>query len=346
MSADPRMDVAVVGASSLIGAAVIEEIRRSKLPVGRVLRLEELRDIGRLAEDDESGAPALDAASFDFSQVGLAFFCCRAQLARSIGEAAARHTLVIDGSGAFRDSAAVPLAAADVNPQALNGVPRSEGRALGMVALPCSAAVALATAVAPLHALAGIERLDVATYHSVSGGGRAQLEELARECASLLNGQEPRLRAGAERLAFNVIPQVDQLTEAGQSLEELRLQSEVGRLLGMPRLAVNATAVRVPVFFGHGLAVHAQFSRELAPQAALEAWRHAPGIGLPDPENGAGYATPGGKSTDADRVYVGRLRRDSTRPASLNFWVVADNVRKCAAINAVSVAHILVNRHC
>ena len=346
MSADPQKDVAVVGASSLIGEAVIEEIRRSKLPVGRIIRLEELRDIGRNADDEESGAAAVDAATFDFSQVRLAFFCCRAQLARSIGEAAAQRTVVIDGSGAFRDSPAVPLAVADVNPQVLADVPRSAGRASGVVALPCSSAVALATAMAPLHALAGIVRLDVATYHSVSGGGRAQLEELARECAALLNGQEPRLRAGAERIAFNVVPQVGQLTDGGQSVEELRLQSEVGRLLGVPQLAVNATAVRVPVFFGHGLAVHAQFAREFTLEAAAQALRQAAGIALGEPDPASAYATPGGKSTAADRVYVGRLRRDSTRPASLNLWVVADNVRKCAAINAVSVAHILVNRHC
>lgn len=346
MSGPGTIDVAVVGASTLIGGAVIAELRTSKFPYARIFRLEELRDIGRLeAEEDDEAQPALDVEQFDFSTVKLVFFCSRAQVSRTHAARAAAHAWVIEGSGAFRDATDAPMIAADVNPRILDGSAVGQARH-GMIVMPGSASVALATAVAPLHRLAGLSRVDVATYHCVSGSGRAALEELARECAALLNGQEPKVRGGGERIAFNVIPQVDALDESGASLEELRLQSDARRLLGLPALAVNATAVRVPVFFGHGLAIHAAFDRDMTLEQARETLRTAPGVQWVEADASPPYPTPAGKSLAPDRVTIGRLRLDSTRPGSLNMWVVADNVRKCAAINAVSVAHILVNRYC
>ena len=347
MSGPGSIDIAVVGASSLIGAAVIAELRSSKFPYARIFRLEELRDIGRIEtdEDEEQGEPALDVEQFDFSKVKLAFFCSRAQVSRAHAPAAAMHAWVIDGSGAFRDSTDLAMIAADVNPQCLDGTVVAQSRR-GLLVMPGSASVALTTALSPLHRLAGLSRVEVATYHCVSGSGRAALEELARECAALLNGQEPKVRGGGERIAFNVIPQVDALDESGSTLEELRLQSEARKLLGLPTLGVNATAVRVPVFFGHGLAVHATFDREISLAQARETLRAAPGVQLIEADASPPYPTPAGRSLAPDRVTIGRLRVDPARPGSLNMWVVADNVRKCAAINAVSVAHILVNRYC
>ena len=340
MSASAKIDVAVVGAASLIGAAVMEELRSSKFPYGQILRLEELRDIGRIG-DEEEAEPALDIEQFDFTRVKLAFFCGRAELALRYAHEAAAHAWVIDGSSAFREMSDIPLVAADVNPGAL-----AEIGARGLIALPGSASVALATALAPLNRLARVARLDVATYHCVSGSGRSALEELAREAAALLNGQEPKVRAGGSRIAFNVIPQVDALDENGDSLEEHRMRIEAQRLLGIPGLPVNVTAVRVPVFFGHGLAVCAAFEREIGVSSALQALQSAPGISVLDPGAKPPYPTPAAKSLEPDKVYVGRLRQDRSRDRSLNLWVMADNVRKCAAINAVQAAHILVNAHC
>jgi len=274
---------------------------------------------------------------------------------------------VIDASSAFRESPEVPLVAAEVNPQALEHWSAGTGSTpTGLIALPGSAVVALATVLAPLHAAARLLRVEVASYHSVSGAGRHAVDELARESAALLRGQEPRLRAGAARLAFNVVPQVDALTESGDSLEELRLSAETRRLLAAPDLAINATAVRVPVFHGHALAVHAQFQEDLSPEHAGALLEAAPGIRLADREGrladarraegalaqrrpAAGrpaYPTPATAVEEGDRVHVGRIRRDRTRPASLNLWIAADNVKKCAAINAISVGCILVNRYC
>jgi aspartate-semialdehyde dehydrogenase len=340
MTAVSKIDVAVVGAASLIGAAVIEEMRATKFPYSQIFRLEELRDIGRMG-DDENAEASLDIEQFDFARVQLVFFCGRSELAQRHAKEAATHAWVLDGSSAHREALQIPLVAAEVNPKALAGLgPR------GLVSLPGSASVALATALAPLHAAVPLSRIDVATYHCVSGGGRAALEELAREAAALLNGQEPKLRPGGSRIAFNVIPQIDALDEHGDSLEEHRMRVEAQRLLARPGLPVNVTAVRVPVFFGHGLAVHAAFEPEMTLEMALTALRSAPGIQVVEAAAKPPYPTPAGKSLASDKVYVGRLRQDRTRPGALNLWIVADNVRKCAAINAVQVALILVNAYC
>ena len=338
----PRLRVAVVGASSLIGEAVIAELRARKFPLAELHALEDQRNVGRLVSDedgpDDTELKTSDVAAFDFSRADLAFFCGRAALSERYAEAAAAHAWVIDNSPAFRLRAGVPLVAADVNGAQLRPAgPR------GLISLPGSASVALATALAPLAAIAGLERVEVATYQAVSGSGRPGMDELAGETVAMLSGKRARGRAFGRQIAFNVIPQVDVIEDDGTSREERRLWEETRSLLGLPSLAVNATAVRVPVFFGHSLAVHAAFDRPVGPIQALEVLRRGSGIEVIEGTSTAQFPTPGTLATAPNKVYVGRLRVDPTRDRALNFWVVADNVRKCAAHNAVSVAQILVN---
>ena len=358
MSRGVALRIAIVGISSLIGEAVLDELRARKFAFSELHLLDDERSVGRPVTDTqdaadggvgeggaEEGAGAAkplavsDVAAFDFSRVDLAFFCGRAALSERYAEAAAAHAWVIDGSAAYRARADVPLVAADVNPGALEAM---GGR--GLVALPGSASVALATVLAPLHARAALDRVEVATYQAVSGSGRSAMDELAGETVAMLSGKKARGRAFGRQIAFNVIPQVDALEEDGVSREERRLWEETRRVLGLPRLAINATAVRVPVFFGHSLAVHASFERALSVADAAEVLRRGMGLSLIEADAPAEFPTPATLATAPDKVYVGRLRSDPTRDRALNFWVVADNVRKCAAHNAVSVAHILVNR--
>jgi aspartate-semialdehyde dehydrogenase len=336
--------VAVVGVSTLIGEAVLNEMRARKTPIAELHALDDERNIGRpvSAEEGEQTSAALpvgDVAAFDFSRVDLVFFCGRSALSERFAEAAAAHAWVIDGSAAFRMRTDVPLVAADVNPGALDVVGER-----GLIALPGSVSVALATALAPLHDLAGLERVDVATYQAVSGSGRFGIDELAGETVAMLSGKQARGRAFGRQIAFNVIPQVDVLGADGVSREERRLSEECRRVLDLPRLAVNATAVRVPVFFGHSLAVHAAFGAPFNVAEAATVLQRGTGISLIAADSSTEYPTPATLAMSPDKVYVGRLRADLTRDRALNFWVVADNVRKCAAHNAVSVAHILVNR--
>jgi aspartate-semialdehyde dehydrogenase len=338
-AAIPLPRIAVVGVSSLIGAAVIDELRVRKIATAELHALDDQRNVGAPVSDDEAKLTVGDVAAFDFCRVDLAFFCGRAALSERYALAAAAHAWVIDGSAAFRTHTAVPLVAADVNPQELERVGSS-----GLIALPGSASVALATVLAPLHELAGLARVDVATYHAVSGSGRGAMDELAAETVAMLSGKKASGRAFGRQIAFNVIPQVDTMEADGVSREERRLWEETRRVLNLPSLAINATAVRVPVFFGHGLAVHAAFERPFALGEALRVLQRGNGLSVIDSDSIAEFPTPATLAMEPDQVYVGRIRADLTRDRGLNFWVVADNVRKCAAHNAVSVAQILVNR--
>jgi aspartate-semialdehyde dehydrogenase len=334
-----NLRIAVVGVSSLIGAAVLEELRERKIAPAELHALDDVRSAGAPTVVDEDKLTVGDVAAFDFSRVDLVFFCGRVALSERYAQAAAAHAWVIDGSSAFRETADVPLLVADVNAHALDAIGER-----GLIALPGSASVALATALAPLHRLAGLSRVEVATYQAVSGSGRGAMDELAGETVAMLSGKPARGRAFGRQIAFNVIPQVDAIEADGASREEHRLWRETRRVLELPDLPINATAVRVPVFFGHSLAVHAAFARPLELSAALNVLQRGTGLSLVDPESVAEFPTPATLASAPDRVYVGRVRVDLTRDRGLNFWVVADNVRKCAAHNAVSVAQILVNR--
>jgi aspartate-semialdehyde dehydrogenase len=338
----PRL--AVVGASSLIGEALIERLREQKFARSALHLLDDVRELGRPAvgtDDGEGDVKIGDVATFDFSSVDLAFFCARAAVAEAYADAAAQHAWVIDASSAFRGRADVPLVVADVN-GALLAARAAETR--GLIALPGSASTALATVLAPLHGLAGLMRADVATYQAVSGSGRAAMEGLAAETVDLLGGRTTKRHRFGKQIAFNVIPQVDSFDADGVSLEERRLTTETRRILALPQLALNATAVRVPVFFGHSFAIHASFERDCDVASASAVLRRSNGVALIEADSAAGFPTPATEALAPDKVYVGRLRVDTTRDRSLNFWVVADNVRKCAAFNAFSTAQILVNR--
>jgi aspartate-semialdehyde dehydrogenase len=335
----PLPRIAVVGVSSLIGAAVLDELRARKIAMAELHALDDERNVGTPVSDEEAKLTVGDVAAFDFSRVDLVFFCGRAALSERYALGAAAHAWVIDGSAAFRADTAVPLVAADVNPQELERVGSS-----GLIALPGSASVALATVLAPLHEFAGLARVEVATYQAVSGSGRGAMDELAGETVAMLSGKKAKGRAFGRQIAFNVIPLVDTLDADGVSREERRLWEETRRVLKLPSLAINATAVRVPVFFGHSLAVHAAFERPIGVGEALHVLQRGSGLSVIDPESIAEFPTPATLAMEPNQVYVGRIRADLTRDRGLNFWVVADNVRKCAAHNAVSVAQILVNR--
>jgi len=334
--------IAVVGAASLIGEAVIAALRASKIPFSDIHALDDERSIGRPvgADEDENAKPLplLPVAAFDFAAVELIFFCGRAALSERYAPGAAEHAWVIDSSAAFRARTDVPLIVADVNGGLLTGFGPH-----GLVALPGSASVALATALAPLDRLAGLLRADVATYQSVSGSGRGAMDELAGETVAMLSGKKARGRAFGRQIAFNVIPQVDRIETDGVTREERRLWEETRRVLGSTNLALNATAVRVPVFFGHSFAVHASFERPVTTAEALAALATAAGVSVVEAGSADELPTPATLATAPTQVYVGRLRADPTRDRAINFWVVADNVRKCAAHNAVLTAQILVN---
>jgi aspartate-semialdehyde dehydrogenase len=331
--------IALLGASGAIGRAVLEVIEDLDVPVSEVRLLASARSAGQ--EVDFRGEPQRVRAVADgaFAGCDVALLCAGDDASRAWAPVArAEGALVVDDSTAFREDPGVPLVVPEVNPEALD---RAAG---GIVASPASLAIALALPLAPLHAAASLRRLVVATYQAVSGAGHRGVEQLEREVADLMNGREPPPPTRfPHRVAFNVVPQVGEVGEDGVSAEERTLAADLRRLLGLPDLAVTATAVRVPVFFGHAAAVHAGFERPLAVGAAREALRGARAVKVLDQPREAVYPMPMLAVND-DAVLVGRLREDPALAPGLAFVLAADNLRKAGATNLVQLAEAMAAR--
>jgi aspartate-semialdehyde dehydrogenase len=228
----------------------------------------------------------------------------------------------------------------EVNPQALDSVGTS-----GIIANPNCSTIQLMVALKPLHDAAGIERIDVVTYQSVSGAGREALEELARQSIAALSGKGPiETEGGAKQIAFNCVPHIDVFEDNGYTREEMKIVWETRKILGDSNLRVNATAVRVPVFYGHSEVVHIDTRRPLSAAEARELLRNAAGVTVLDEPRLGGYPTAATEAANRDTVYVGRIREDLAPDRGLNLWVVSDNVRKGAATNSVQIAEALARR--
>jgi aspartate-semialdehyde dehydrogenase len=331
--------VAVLGAGGLVGETLIKVLEEREFPVSELYALASERSLGRAVEWRGRRQRALDLKSFDFARADLAFFCAGAAVSRQYAaQAAAAGCIVIDTSAEFRHEEDVPLVVPEVNPQALAGA--GERR---IVANPTSATIQLVVALKPIHDAVGIERVNVATYQSVSGAGREAVEELATQSVELLQGRGPVEAVVLPRqIAFNCVPQVDEFLDNGFTREEMQMLSETRRILGDDTIRVNATTVRVPVFFGHSEVVHLETRQKLGAAAASELLAAAPGVEVLDGREAGGYPTAALEAANHDTVYVGRIREDLSHERGLNFWIVADNIRKGAATNSVQIAEILV----
>ncbi len=338
---DKEFRVAVVGATGLVGETIISVLEERGFPVARLYALASERSVARGASFRERHVPVRELKGFDFSQCDFVFFSAGGAVSREFApQAVSAGCLVIDNTSEFRYREDVPLVVPEVNPQALDGIGTS-----GLIANPNCSTIQLVVALKPLHDAAHIERIDVATYQSVSGAGREALEELARQSIAALSGKgvvEPE--GGVQQLAFNCIPHIDEFQDNGYTREEMKIVWETRKILQEPALRVNATAVRVPVFYGHSEAVHISTSRPLSAAAARELLRNAPGVTVLDEPRLGGYPTAATEAANRDTVYVGRIREDLAPDRGLNLWVVADNVRKGAATNSVQIAEALARR--
>lgn len=329
-------DIAVVGASDLVGEAILDLLAARKFPISKAYALEFQTD----GEQEVTfGGETLDVESledFDFSQVQLAFFATKADIAAEYApRAVAAGCIVIDDSTCFRYDESVPLVVPEVNPQAI-----AQFEQRGIIASPSSAVTQMLIALKPLHNAATLLRLNIATYQAVSGVGREGVDELARQTAQLLNARPVDAKVFPKQIAFNVLPQVDAFLDNGYSKEEMKIVWEMRKVLGVPDLRVNPTTVRVPVFFGHSTAVHIEMEQNLSAKDAREILRSTASVTLLDDAE-ALYPTPVTDAVSNDAVYVGRIREDISHPSGLNLWVVADNVRRGAALNSVQIAEVL-----
>ena len=331
-----QFKVAVVGATGAVGEAMLAMLAERKFPVSELVALASERSAGEHVKWRNRDVVVRDLAEFDPAGVDIALFSAGGGVSREHAPRfAAAGAVVIDNSSAFRADADVPLVVAEVNPETLRNRPK------GIIANPNCSTMQLMVALAPLHRAAGIERINVATYQSVSGTGRKALEELGRQTAGLLSFQEVRPEVYPVQIAFNVIPHGGDFQPNGYTSEEMKLVDETRRILGDDTIRVNATVVRVPVFYGHSEAVNIETRDKLTAGQARKLLQGAPGIEVVDEHEAGGYPTPVTHASGSDPVYVGRIREDLSHPRGLNLWVVADNIRKGAALNAVQLAELV-----
>ncbi|TDY00029.1 aspartate-semialdehyde dehydrogenase [Thiohalophilus thiocyanatoxydans] len=336
-----QVDIAIVGVTGAVGEVMLEILEQRDFPVGTIYPLASANSAGKRVEFRGKSLVVRELADFDFSQVQLALFCAGETVAAEYApRAAAAGCVVIDNSARFRGDASVPLVIPEVNPRAIAGY-----TAHNIIASPDATTVQLWVALKPIYDTVGIERLNVATYQAVSGSGKAGVQELAGQTANLLNAQPLKNRVYDRQIAFNALAQIEAVEENGYTRGEMNLVRESHKILASETLAINPTAVRVPVFYGHGMAVHLETRDKLGARQARALLEEAPGITLMDEGREHSYPSAVTDAANANTVLVGRIREDISHPRGLDLWIVSDNVRKGAALNSVQVAEILVKEY-
>ncbi|MBZ2187670.1 aspartate-semialdehyde dehydrogenase [Alcanivorax sp. JB21] len=333
-----QFDIAIAGATGLVGEMLVELLAASDLPVGEVALLASAESAGkRLAfRGRHRSTQALD--EFDFSTVQLAFFAVPEAVAQAhVERAAEAGAIVIDVSGAFAADQSVPVVVPEVNAEML-----TDFRERGIIASPSPGSIQLAMALKPFLDAVGLGQINVTVCESVSEAGRPGVDELASQTARLLNGQSPEPKLFNQQIAFNALPQTGAVLESGASRSEVRLALETMRLLGEPGLRINATCLRLPVFFGTSLVVQLETGQPLDAGQAVALLESAPGLVVVERPEGA---TLIGDALGHDGVWVSRVRADLSREQGLNLCLVTDNLRKGAALNCVQIAELLIKDH-
>jgi aspartate-semialdehyde dehydrogenase len=333
--------VAVVGATGLVGETMIQVLEERKFPVSELHVLASNRSLGKRIEFKGRSHAVKELASFDFSNADIGLFSPGAEVSREYApKAAAAGCIVIDNTSEFRYYDDVPLVVPEVNPHV---IPQYKNR--GIIANPNCSTIQLVVALKPIHDAVGIERINVATYQSVSGAGKEAVEELAQQSIQLLSGKGPvEAHVVPKQIAFNCVPQIDRFEDNGYTREEMKIVWETRKILEDPTIRINATAVRVPVFYGHSEAVSIETRTKITPEEARALLEKAPGVEVLDERRPGGYPTAATEAANRDTVYVGRIRQDASTDRGLNLWVVADNVRKGAATNSIQIAEILAQQ--
>ena len=332
-----KYKVAVVGATGAVGETMLAILAERRFPISELVALASERSAGSYVDFADDEVLVQDLATFDPAGVDIALFSAGGGTSKEYApKFAAAGAVVIDNSSTFRYDDDVPLVVSEVNPEAAKSRPR------GIIANPNCSTMQLMPVLAPIHREYGIERINVATYQSVSGGGRSAMEELGKQTAELLSFQDINPSKFPVQIAFNLIPHIDEFQPNGYTKEEMKLVWETRKILGDANIQVNPTAVRVPVFYGHSEAVNVETRKKITPEQARELLQAAPGVEVVDERKPGGYPTPVTHASGNDAVYVGRIREDFSHPRALNMWVVADNIRKGAALNAVQIAELLV----
>ncbi len=330
--------VAVVGGTGNVGREMLQTLAERNFPVDEVIPLASPRSVGMevsYGEDEVLKVQRLD--QFNFKGIDIVLSSPGAKVSAEFSpKAAATGAIVIDNTSYFRMDPDVPLVVPEVNPDAIAGYKKKN-----IIANPNCSTIQMVVALKPLHDIARIKRIVVATYQSVSGGGKDAMDELFNQTRGIYMNAPIERTKFTKQIAFNCIPHIDVFMDDGSTKEEWKMSVETRKILD-PKIKVSATCVRVPVFVGHAEAVNVEFERPLSAEEARAALKSAPGIGVVDHRVDEGYVTQV-EAAGEDKVYVSRIREDATIENGLSLWVVADNLRKGAALNAVQIAEKLVS---
>jgi len=337
---DPdNLKIAVVGATGAVGEAMLSILAERVGTGHQVHALASERSVGSSVEFGRKSLDVEVLESFDFTGIDFALFSAGGGISKEFAPRASKAgCIIIDNTSEFRYVDDIPLVVPEVNASEIDSVEPGS-----IIANPNCSTIQLVVAIAPIHRAVGIDRINVATYQSVSGAGKAGMEELARQTADRLNLREVEPGAFRQPIAFNVLPEIDSMQDNGYTREEMKLQWETSKILGDKDVMVNATAVRVPVFFGHSEAVHLETRKDISIEDVRNLLEMAPGVQL-EQNIEDGFATAVTHAAGKDEVFVSRLRRDHTHPRGINLWVVSDNVRKGAALNAVQIMEAICKR--
>ena len=331
-------NIAVVGATGAVGETMLSILEERNFPVGEVYALASANSVGKRVPFKGGTLKVEDLATFDFSKVQIGLFSPGASVSEIYAPiAAAAGCVVIDNTSQFRYDDDIPLVVPEVNPQAI-----AQYKTRGIIANPNCSTIQMLVALKPIYDAVGITRINVATYQAVSGTGKEAIEELGRQTSNIFNLQPIEASVYPKQIAFNVLPQIDVFMDNGYTKEEMKMVWETQKIMGDSNILVNATAVRVPVFYGHSEAVHIETRDKISASEVRALLEKADGVTVIDDRVNGGYPTAVTHSAGHDATFVGRIREDISHPRGIDLWVVSDNIRKGAALNSIQIAEVLI----
>ena len=332
------MNVAVVGATGVVGEAMLGILEKRQFPINNIYPLASSRSAGNSVLFKGRSVEVGRLDEFDFSTTDLGLFSAGGSVSAEYApKAVAAGCLVVDNTSYFRNDPEIPLIVPEVNLHALD-------KHQGIIANPNCSTIQMVVALKPIYDAVGIHRINVATYQAVSGAGRRAIEELAGQTAALLNGKKPTIDVMSKQIAFNVIPEIDSFQDNGYTREEMKMVWETRKILEDETLMINPTTVRVPVFYGHSEAVHLETRDAVTAAEVRQLLSVAPGVTVIDDHTPGGYPTAVTEAAKQDGVFVGRIREDISCDRGINLWIVSDNVRKGAALNSIQISEALLDR--
>ncbi len=335
-----QYNVAIVGATGAVGEIFVELLQQRKFPVKNLYPLGSERSAGETILFNNHPILVGNAEDFDFTKADIAFFSAGASVSMQYAEKVrAAKCVMIDNTSAFRYDDDVPLVVPEVNADAMKDYKNRY-----IIANPNCSTAQMVVALKPIYDFAGITRINVATYQSVSGSGNEAISELIAQVGELLNGRPAKTNVYAKQIAFNLIPHIDDFQDNGYTKEEMKMVWETKKIFGDEKIQVNATAVRVPVIYGHSEAIHLETREKISAENVRALLKKMPGVKVVDTHKPGGYPTPI-DCAGRDEVFVGRIREDISHPLGIDLWIVADNLRKGAALNSVQIAEVLIKEY-